>query len=199
MNTMDMEVVAPVEIGMPLDEFLEAMDSEPFELIDGERIIKMPNVLGPGKAIQALFVALFIYVQQNRLGRVFNEITFILPGKHGPKWVKGSRIPDVMFYAGTRFEDYEAQTPDANLRPIELIPDLVVEVVSPTDKYTDVNRKVEVYLKDGVRLIWVIDPQVRTAMVYAPGQPIIMLNEDDVLRGGDVVPGFEMMLKDVFA
>jgi Uma2 family endonuclease len=184
---------------MPLDEFLEAAEREPFELIDGEKVIKIPNVLGPTKAIQALYLALFLFVAQHKLGRVFSEATFTLPGTHGSNWVKGSRIPDVMFYAGTRFEDYEAQTPDADLRPIELIPDLVVEIISPPDRASDVTRKVNIYLKDGVRLIWVIDPQVRTAMVYAPEQPILMLSESDLLRGGDVVPGFEMLLKDVLA
>jgi Uma2 family endonuclease len=196
---MDMEAIALDEVGMPLDEFLEEMDREPFELINGKKIIKMPNVLGPTKAIQAVYIALILFVTQHKLGRVFSEATFTLPGKHGSQWVRGSRIPDVMFYAGTRFEDYEAQTEDANLRPIALIPDLVVEVVSPTDRASDITRKVNAYLKDGVRLIWVIDPQVRTANIYAPGQLIMMLNEDDLLRGGDVIPGFEMLLKDVFA
>jgi hypothetical protein len=50
---MEMEVTAPVESGMPLDEFLEAMGSAPFELIEGERILRIPSVLGPTKTIQA--------------------------------------------------------------------------------------------------------------------------------------------------
>ncbi|MDX2140777.1 MAG: Uma2 family endonuclease [Chloroflexota bacterium] len=86
---------------------------------------------------------------QRKLGRVFSEATFTLPGSYSSNWVKGSRISDVMCYAGTRFEEYEAQTPNAGVRPLELIPDLVVEIISPADKYSDVNRKVEVYLKDG--------------------------------------------------
>jgi Uma2 family endonuclease len=195
---MDMDVIAPVESGMPLDEFLEAMDSEPFELIEGKRIVRMPTGFGSSEAISLLFSALFSFIIHRGLGRVYSETTFILPGTFNPQWVTGSRIPDIMVYMGARIDEYKALHPDRT-RPLEIIPDLVVEVVSPTDKYTDVNRKVETYLKDGVRLIWVVDPQARTAMVYAPGQSILLLNEDELLRGGEVVPDFEILLKDVFA
>jgi hypothetical protein len=85
-----------------------------------------------------------------------------------------------------------------SIRPLELVPDLAVEVISPTDHYTDVNNKVKAYLQDGVRIVWVIDGQNHNAVVYAVSAEPRHLGDGDVLSGGDVLPEFELPLKDLF-
>ncbi|MDX2141580.1 MAG: Uma2 family endonuclease [Chloroflexota bacterium] len=188
-----MEVIAP-QVGMSFDEFIEEFAQQPFELLAGERVIRMPDVWGPMRVTLALYNALFLFLEQHLLGRVVMEVTFILPGTYTAKWVTESRIPDIMYFAGTRLEDYEHANPDANARPLEIVPDFVAEIVSPNDKYSAIHQKVDLYLQDGVRMIWVIDPQRRKATVYMPGQPPLMVADSDLLRGGDVMPGFEIQL-----
>lgn len=74
------------------------------------------------------------------------------------------------------------------------MPDLVVEIVSPTDSYGEVDDKVARYLEDGVRLIWVINPRTRTIHVYTPGsERFERLTADDILDGGEVVRGFSVV------
>lgn len=192
------DVQIPERLGMSYTAYIEAASQHPLEIIDGERIDPMPSVFGPSEIINLLMAALLAFVTPRRLGRVFAETAFILPGSYGSNWVEGSRIPDVMYYAGTRIEDYKVANPDHALRPLELIPDLVVEVVSPSDLYSQVHLKIDAYLRDGVRLLWVIDAQRQSATVYAPGQPPEMLPGDGVLRGGDVIPGFEIALAELF-
>lgn len=187
-------------IGMPLDEFNEAQSQQPFELIDGERIPKLPNVYGHSKAIRVLFRALDNFTQSNHLGEVFAKTTFIKPENFDRFWVTGSRIPDVMFHSAERIASYEMNTPHAEGNPLALVPDLVIEVISPTDRYIDVDRKVETYLQDGVRLIWLLDFERRIAIVYGMQHPqTLRLSGDDVLDGEAVIPSFQIVLSSLFA
>jgi Uma2 family endonuclease len=187
------------KIGMPLEEFLELGNQQPFELINGERRPKLPNMFGHGKTIRAMFLALHLHALSVGSGEAFNEMTFILPDSDDSNWVTGSRIPDVMFYVGDRVKKYEVEHTDADTRPLALVPDLVVEVVSPNDKVSELDEKIDAYLADGIRLIWVIDPQRRKAVVYAPDaeQPRHLAG-DAVMDGEDVLPGFKIVLSSLF-
>ncbi len=193
-------MVEKTSIGMPLAEFIRLFDEEgPFELINGERRKRMPNVFGHSEAIRALFLALYLYIAAKVGGDVFSETTFILPGTYDADWVEGSRIPDVMYYASGRLQAYKAETPEWRERPCSLVPDLVAEVISPNDKISEMDAKVDQYLADGVRMVWVIDPQRRKAVVYAPDQEQpIHLSGGDLLNGDDVVPGFQVQLSKLF-
>lgn len=194
-----MQAEAPIKTGYTLADFLEESNAQPFELINGERIPKVASVFGHSKVIQKLFSAILSRILLFGLkGDVYSELTFILPGSYRANWVEGSRIPDVMFFVDDRIAQYETATPDHNERPLELIPDFVAEVVSPNDKYTDINKKVEVYLQDGVRLIWVLDPFLRQAVVYAAGQRPEHFASGDTLDGGGVIPEFSIGLDELF-
>lgn len=140
-----------------------------------------------------------LHVTTKLLGEVFSETTFVLPDTDDANWVIGSRIPDIMFYTGDRIAEYIAKTPDWRSRPVLLVPDFVIEVISPTDAFSDVDKKIDAYLADGVRLIWVIDPQRRKAFIHAPDmeQPR-QLTGDAVLDGEDVIPGFQIVLSKLF-
>ncbi len=77
-------------------------------------------------------------------------------------------------------------------------PDLAVEVVSPGDTDEAVQMKVLDYLRAGTQAVWVISPRTRTVMVYTSFQAIRVLVEDDVLDGGEVVPGFTLAVAQLF-
>jgi len=186
------------KIGMPLAQFLEAVEAQPFELINGERRIKLPNIFGHSEVIRFLFLLLYQFTQLKGEGEVYSETTFIMPDRTDSNWVVGSRIPDVMVYTGSRIADYKNNTAGYRNHPLALVPDLVIEVVSPNDKVSELDEKIDAYLLDGVRLIWVIDPQRRKATVYAPDleQPH-HLNVTGILDGSDVLPGFTVKLVDI--
>jgi Uma2 family endonuclease len=196
--------LTPVQVGMPLDEFIRLYDTEgPFELVNGERIRKMPNVAGHGLCAETLRDAINAYAVPNQLGRAMLEQVFIL--SYTSNWVAGSRIPDVMYYAADRLEGYKATTPDWKNKPYILVPDLVAEVVSPNDNLTELDEKIDRYLEDRVRVVWVLDPQRAIAQVYtllAP-QPftkqVVTLKSGDMLQGGEIIPGFEIAVVQLFA
>ena len=60
-------------------------------------------------------------------------------------------------------------------------------------------RKRREYFKAGVRLVWIIDPEIRTAAVYTSAEKYTVLTESDTLSGGEVLPGFTLSLRDLFA
>ena len=78
-------------------------------------------------------------------------------------------------------------------------PDLAIEVISPSDRYSDVAEKVEDWLSAGTRMVIVVDPRRRVAIVHLPGREPITLHEHETLDGGDVVPGWSMPVADIFA
>lgn len=192
--------VADIRVGMPLDEFLELGNAEKFELIEGERRVILPNVYGHTYTLTLLYNALVSHILAYALGEVSPETTYILPDTYDSNWVKGSRIPDILFVQAERMVAYKESTSDWRTRPLSLVPDLVVEVVSPNDLHSELDEKVDAYLADGVRLIWLVDPQRQKVTIYAPDQenPIV-LKGDAVLDGGDVIPGFQIELSKLFA
>ncbi len=188
-----------IRVGMPLDEFIREQAAQPFELINGARIPRMPNVFGHSHMIRLLFVKLYFFVAQQQVGEVFQETTFILPERYDPNWVEGSRIPDLMFYGTDRIADDIAAAPDWRERPIPLVPDLVIEVVSPTDSYTKIDEKVDAYLADGVQLVLVVDPQRYKITMDAPDGTHRKLSGDAVLDLTPVIAGLKLRLSELFA
>ena len=83
---------------------------------------------------------------------------------------------------------------------LELAPDLVVEIVSPTDRWTTVSEKVDAYLAAGVTLVWVVEPRARAVRVYTPAGTERRLRAEtgDILEAEPVLPGFRLGLLDLF-
>ena len=159
------------------------------ELVKGKVYEMAPAGGRHGYAAMNTGIILGGHVRVNGLGRVFAaETGFIL--RRDPDTV---RAPDVAFVAQSRLTVEEI--PDGY---IDLIPDLVVEVVSPNDRRREVREKVEEWLNAGVRLVWVLYPATRSAMVYRSLNDVTHLTADDFLDGEDVVPGFACRLGKLF-
>jgi Uma2 family endonuclease len=101
--------------------------------------------------------------------------------------------PDTSFVRAERLP--EGDYPEGFL---EHPPDIAVEVVSPSDRMADVNAKVDEYIRSGTALVWVVEPRRRTVTVYRPDLSVQLLVEDDVLDGGDVLPGFNLPVSSIF-
>ncbi len=190
-------MVEAVRQGMTLAEFIQRSEAEvPFEFIDGEVIPVSPNVAGHDLIARRLFVLLYTYATAQRLGEVFAEAAFALAGH--PDWVTGSRKPDVLFYRAERFAEYIAATPDWRSKPFLLVPDLVVEVMSHTDRISAVLKKAALYLDDGVQTVWVIDQERQTVSIYTPHDQPNTLNADQILTHEPLLPGFSTIVRAIF-
>jgi len=183
---------------LTIDDFMQIYEREgAFEIINGTRIPMSPTKFGHVHLATKLLLAITNHAQKQNLGEAYNEVPFVLTDDRN--WVKGSRVPDVAFVLQARLDDYKANTPDWKDRPLMLVPDLVVEIISPTDRYTEVNEKVDRYLDDGVNLIWVIDPARKTVAVHdTQNKRQYTLTEKDTLSGSDIIPEFTLKLAHFF-
>lgn len=175
---------------MTADELLRRPDDGlRHELIRGELTTMAPA--GSQHGIVALRIGRFLgnYVEEHGLGQTFGAETGFKIGST-PDTV---RAPDAAFVARERFESVgptEKFWPGA--------PDLAVEVVSPSDSYSEVQDKVFDWLEAGTRLVMVADPRRRTVTVYRSSKEIEVLTVRDLLDGGDVVPGWRLPIADLF-
>jgi Uma2 family endonuclease len=125
---------------------------------------------------------------QRRKGYVLSNDTGVIV-ERGPDTVRG---PDVVLYDESRRYD-ELQT-----RYPERLPKLAVEVLSPNDQWGKVTRRLNLFLSRGIPLVWLVDPAGRTVTVYRPGQLAQVVEEDEELTGGDVLPDFRCRVADLF-
>ena len=172
------------------DELLRMPDDGyRYELVKGE-LRKMTPAGGPhGKVANRTGWLLTQHVEPNQLGVVFAaETGFRLAVD--PDTV---RAPDVAFVSRERIQRIgipEGYWPGA--------PDLAIEVVSPGDTYIEVEDKVMEWLSAGTRMVVVINSVKRSVSIYR-GLKATLLTENDVLSGQDVVPGWSVPVKDLFA
>jgi Uma2 family endonuclease len=76
---------------------------------------------------------------------------------------------------------------------------LVVEILSPSDRYTDILRKVSEWLEAGAAMVWVVDPEHHGVMVFRPDGTLRLLGESDSLEGEEVLPGFRYPVGELFS
>ncbi len=183
---------------MTLDQFAEQYGERgPFEIIEGEIVEMTPQVTRSALIAGELFFHLTLYLKKHPLGRVFTEAPFVLAV--ASNWVKRSRVPDVMFVRAERLAQLAQDDPDWQDKPLTIVPDLVAEIVSPTDKTSEVDQKIAHYLEDGVRVVWVIEPTGQTVTIHTAGsKQLTRLTADDTLSGGEVIPGFEVAIARLF-
>ena len=103
------------------------------------------------------------------------------------------REPDIAYFSADTMPYGDDSEGYANV-----IPDLVIEVVSPSDTPQSVHDKARMWLDYGVRLVWVAFPDGRTVNVYLSDNEVRTLGEGDSLDGGDVLPGFSCRVGEIF-
>ena len=159
------------------------------ELIRGVLHETMPAGKRHGRIVTNLVFELVSFTRPRQLGVVVASGSGVLL-ERDPDTV---RDPDIGFTSVER-----APLDDDTPGYAEVPPDLVVEVVSPSDKPPEVNAKASMWLSFGVRLVWVVYPETRTVDVHREGRGVETLDEDDALDGLDVLPGFRCPLRAVF-
>lgn len=183
MSTTTVKLITAEEFGqMP-----QPADGSKQELMRGE-IVEMPPTNQEHGLTQAQIVFLLkSLVTPNRLGWVGSESGIVT--EQDPDSVRG---PDVYFFSIERM-------PQRPTGYSEVAPDIAVEILSPSDRRGAVRDKVREYLAAGVRLVWVVDPETHTAMVYPGTMRGTELDATDTITGGDVLPGFTCTVADFFS
>ena len=161
-----------------------------YEVIDGRIVEKPPMGAYQGMVAAWLIKLLNTSEAVNRLGVVVSEILFHLDPARDQK-----RRPDVAFVS---FERWPRRRPVPEGESWVVVPDLAVEVVSPTNMANEVIDKVEEYFRAGVRLVWVIYPTQRRIYAYTSPTALRILQAGDDLDGGPVIPGFRVTVNAVF-
>lgn len=175
---------------MTAEELLEIPDDDyRYELIKGELIKMSPAGVRHGKLAANLSILLGNYVKPRRLGIVCGaETGFIL--SQNPDTV---RAPDVAFIPKSRIPSEGEPTGFADFAP-----DLAVEVVSPNDRYEEIQEKIADYFHSGTRLVWIVEPKNHTVAVYNSLAEAQILTKSDTLDGGEVIPGFSCSVAEIF-
>ncbi len=128
-------------------------------------------------------------VRPARLGRVVGS----------DSGIRLERDPDTVREPDLAFISAERLPLDIRVRGYsEIAPDLVVEIIAPGDRPAAVHDKARMWLRYGVRLALLVDPDTRTVTTLPADGPPRTLGEDDTLDGGDVLPGFTCAVRDIF-
>jgi len=172
------------------DDLLNMKDEgKGFELVDGRLVEQHVSVLSclVSGMVYALLAA---HCHSKRLG-------WVLPQESGfqydPTAPKKVRKPDAAFIRQDRLPESEWSEGYCHI-----VPDLAVEVISPNDTFDEVDRKIEEYLRLGVRLVWVVSLVTRQVYIHRHDGTIAKVRENEELSGEDVIPGFRCRVSDLF-
>ena len=176
---------------MTADELLALPRGEfRYELVNGELKKMSPAGHYPGRIIMELASPLQVFVKKAKLGKVYAaETGFVLTTN--PDTV---RAPDIAFIRQERVAEV-GRSKGFWKGP----PDLAVEVISPSDTVGEVEGKVHMWLERGTRLVWLVSPKLCNVTVYRSLIDIETLTEKEILDGGDVVPGFQISVAEIFS
>jgi Uma2 family endonuclease len=159
-----------------------------YELVDGQLVERSMAATSSAVAMEIGHI-LTEYSKRSYPGLILGSDQGYQCFPHRPNNV---RYPDISFIAKPRLSPQLAEG------HIRIAPDLVVELLSPNDLARDVSQRIQDYLRAGVRLVWVVDPEGRTVQVYRQGRQGVILSEADELDGDDVLPGFRVAVRDLF-
>jgi Uma2 family endonuclease len=174
---------------MTVEELWELRhDPYRFALIEGE-LYRMPGAGGTHGLVTTNCAGYLVaFAKPRRLGGVFTETGFRLSPDQ-----ETTLFPDVAFVRAPRMPP-----PDRLDRFLQLVPDLAVEIVSPTDYPTLVDTKLAVYAAAGTPEVWVLRPKEQTVQIVRHGRTVATLGSEETLDGGDLLPGFSIKVADLF-
>ena len=142
-----------------------------------------------GEIVTSLVTLLVIFIRPLRLGRLVASDSGVLLERN-PDTV---REPDIAFISAAKVP-LDVDVPGY----LGVVPDLVVEIASPSDSLAAVNDKALMWLRFGVQLVWVVFPESRTVEVHSASVAPVLLGEQDQLDGGSVLPGFTCQVSQIF-
>lgn len=157
--------------------------------LDTGKVIEMPP---PGERhgtiCWVVSVVLGKYLFERGAGYICTNDTGLIVART-PATVRGPDL--VLFLEPKAHRDLKAAW-------IEDRPSLVVEVISPSDRSSQIQKRLAQYLDRGIPMIWIVDPVDRNVSVHRPNENHKFLEEDDELTGNGVLPDFRCKVADLF-
>jgi Uma2 family endonuclease len=161
-------------------------DGNKYELVDGE-ILMSPTGFRHSAVGMKIGYFVMAYLEERPIGYGFAADV----GVHFPNG--NVRSPDFTYVGAEKLPGGEMPETYG-----KVIPDLAVEVLSPSDSMTQVGRKIGEYFEQGVPLVWLVDPKKKTVTVYRSLTDAKQLTVDDVLTAEPVLPGFAVPVRSIF-
>jgi Uma2 family endonuclease len=165
-----------------------------YEYIHGQRVEMPPMSIRAVTVVGRLSAQLNSFAVPNHLGEAFIEMLIAVPV---PDDEGRNRRPDVCFVSTSTLATAAPEDPDANAWSV--VPDLAIEVTSPTDRAEDQREKVVEYFQLGVRCVWVVYPKLRVVDVYESSGIVRTFGPEGTLPGDPVLPGLEVDLGQLFS
>jgi Uma2 family endonuclease len=176
------------QVAFTLEQLAQMPDDGRLHEIDQGVLIEMTRPNSRHGELQANMIGLLReYVRRHRLGKVYTESGCVLA--RNPDTLRG---PDAAFVRNERLKD----VPKDGWAPFG--PDLVVEIVSPSDTARQIDRKVHQYLDAGTRAVWIVYPDTQSVWICEPGGQGRRIEGDAVLSSPNALPGFEISVKEIF-
>lgn len=155
------------------------------ELVDGKIIIMGPSDIVSSEIGLEFGRLLGNWVKPRKLGRVFESSGgFILPNSD-------LRAPDVSFVVADRLKQSKRYF-------AELVPDLVVEIKSQSDRLKPLREKIQSFIKSGAKVGILIDPDKRTVTIYTPTAEPVVLRDSDMISIPELLPGWEVAVTELW-
>jgi Uma2 family endonuclease len=161
-----------------------------YEVIDGEIVECPPMSVEAIACANDLSFALSSHGLAKNLGKAYTEMLIQMPEP-----MNRDRRPDAIFVS---FEKWPKGKRHPSDRSWDIVPDLCVEVVSPSDEAGDLREKVIEYFEAGVPLVWVVYPQQEVVDVYDSPESTRTIHRKGTLTGGTIIPGFSLPLEQLF-
>jgi Uma2 family endonuclease len=175
---------------MTIDEFLKLPSSECLrELVRGRVIESKLRTPRHGEVCMEIAGRLWSHVEQNKLGRVIGGNAAVVTLRE-PDCLRG---PDIAFYSHERLP--AGKLPTGYLKAT---PDVVIDVLDDHDRWYDIIEKALEYLRAGVQVVGIADPQKESVALFRDGQAPKLLHAQDTLELSEV-PGFRVIVGEVFA
>ena len=171
------------------EELLRRPDLEPCELVEGRIVPMSPTGFLHGDIETELGTALRTWARKTGRGRAVG----------GEVGVYVRRDPDTVRAADLIYISYERLAGRTPVGYLDVAPELVMEILSPDDRWDDVMEKLAEYFAAGVDRVWVVAPKLRSVFSYRSLTEGQQVEEGDVLSDEEVLPGFSLPVADLFS
>ena len=161
-------------------------DGNKYELVDGEIVVSPAGMRHSEVAIN-IGGLIWEFLQKNPIGKLYaSDVGIAFPDGN-------VRSPDVTYVSIAKLP--EGRSPETFG---EVIPDLAVEVLSPSDSLKELGRKIGEFLENGVPIVWLVDPARQTVTVYRSLTETQQLTSKDTITAEPVLPGFSVPINRFF-
>lgn len=173
---------------MTADELFQRPDLEPCELVAGRWRPLVPTGFTHGDLEYELGLELRSWVKRTGKGKVVG----------GEVGLYIRRNPDTVRAADILFISHERLARRGPSPYLDVPPELVVEILSPDDRWSDVMEKLEDYFSAGIDRVWLVDARLRKISVYRSLNEVETLGEEDLLQDEEILPGFSFRVSELF-